>query len=105
MSWVSSSSADRHGEHARRPANRQPLVGRLVLLVALAFAFGFALVPLYNVLCEATGFNGKTADPRRRAGRHIRVMAAQVESVHRWSADRDGGIHRNGHAWLPGTCR
>ena len=26
-----------------------------------SFAFGFALVPLYDVLCAATGFNGKTA--------------------------------------------
>lgn len=44
------------------PASHGRLIGRLVLLVAAAFAFGFALVPLYNVLCEATGFNGKTSD-------------------------------------------
>ena len=25
------------------------------------FAFGFALVPLYDVFCEITGFGGKTA--------------------------------------------
>jgi len=29
--------------------------------VAGAFIFAFALVPIYNVLCEATGFNGKTS--------------------------------------------
>lgn len=33
---------------------------RLVLLTILMFGFGFALVPLYNVLCKATGLNGKT---------------------------------------------
>jgi len=36
-----------------------------LLLSGLAvgmFGFGFALVPLYNVFCEATGLNGKTAD-------------------------------------------
>jgi cytochrome c oxidase assembly protein subunit 11 len=38
-----------------------PLVKKLLLLVAAASLFGFALVPLYNVLCEATGFNGRTA--------------------------------------------
>jgi len=38
-----------------------PLIRRLLLLVAGAFVFAFALVPLYNVLCEATGFNGRTA--------------------------------------------
>jgi cytochrome c oxidase assembly protein subunit 11 len=41
-------------------ATHAPLVKRLLLLVAGAFVFAFALVPLYNVLCEATGFNGKT---------------------------------------------
>jgi cytochrome c oxidase assembly protein subunit 11 len=43
-----------NGQHA-------PLVKKLLVLVAAASLFGFALVPLYNVLCEATGFNGKTA--------------------------------------------
>lgn len=37
----------------------RPLVLRLLLIVAAAFAFGFALVPLYDVFCKATGFNGK----------------------------------------------
>ena len=32
---------------------------RLVIAVPLMFAFGFALVPLYNVFCEVTGINGK----------------------------------------------
>lgn len=45
------------------PASHNRLIGRLLLMVAGAFAFAFALVPLYNVLCEATGFNGKTAGP------------------------------------------
>lgn len=43
------------------PQDNSKLIRRLLLLVALAFVFAFALVPLYNVLCEATGFNGKTS--------------------------------------------
>lgn len=39
------------------------LVFKLLLLVVGAFAFAFALVPLYDVLCAATGFNGKTGSP------------------------------------------
>jgi cytochrome c oxidase assembly protein subunit 11 len=35
------------------------LVRILVLVVVGMFGFGFALVPLYNVLCEVTGLNGK----------------------------------------------
>jgi cytochrome c oxidase assembly protein subunit 11 len=31
------------------------LVGRLLLMAAGSFAFGFALVPLYDVFCEVTG--------------------------------------------------
>lgn len=36
------------------------LVGQLVLAVAGMFAFGFALVPLYGMLCNLTGLNGKS---------------------------------------------
>jgi cytochrome c oxidase assembly protein subunit 11 len=42
------------------PAVRR-LVGRLLLAVIASFAFGFAMVPLYNVLCKVTGLNGKTS--------------------------------------------
>lgn len=46
------------------PVSHSRLIGRLLLLVAGAFIFAFAMVPLYNVLCEATGFNGKTTIPK-----------------------------------------
>jgi cytochrome c oxidase assembly protein subunit 11 len=36
-------------------ANRQ-LTWRLAIMTTLAFAFGFALVPLYRVVCVVTGF-------------------------------------------------
>ena len=42
-----------------RSANRR-LVLQLLGVTALMFAFGYALVPLYNVFCEVTGLNGKT---------------------------------------------
>jgi cytochrome c oxidase assembly protein subunit 11 len=37
------------------------LVSRLFLLALGMFGFGFALVPIYDVMCEAFGINGKTA--------------------------------------------
>ena len=37
-------------------------VGRLLMVVVGMFAFGFALVPLYDVICDVTGLNGKTGD-------------------------------------------
>ena len=36
------------------------LAGRLLLFAAGMFAFGYALVPLYDVFCEITGFGGRT---------------------------------------------
>ena len=36
------------------------LVARLMLVSAAMFGFGFALVPLYDVMCQAFGINGKT---------------------------------------------
>jgi cytochrome c oxidase assembly protein subunit 11 len=34
---------------------------KLVLIAVAMFGFGFALVPVYDVFCEITGFGGKTA--------------------------------------------
>lgn len=42
-------------------AETRRLVRRLLLVVVAMFGFGFALVPLYDVMCEAFGINGKTA--------------------------------------------
>jgi len=35
------------------------LVKKLIVVAALMFGFGYALVPLYNVLCDLTGQNRK----------------------------------------------
>ena len=35
---------------------------KLVVVVVGMFGFGFALVPLYDVLCDALGINGKTSN-------------------------------------------
>ena len=34
---------------------------KLIIAVPLMFAFGFALVPLYDIFCEVTGLNGKVS--------------------------------------------
>jgi cytochrome c oxidase assembly protein subunit 11 len=46
-------------DSAQQKANRT-LTGQLWLFAAGAFAFGFALVPLYNVICDVTGYGDKT---------------------------------------------
>lgn len=37
------------------------LVTKLVFTVVGMFGFGFAMVPLYDVICDITGLNGKTS--------------------------------------------
>jgi len=49
------------------------LVKRLLLVVVGMFGFGFAMVPLYDVICEITGLNGKTS------GRYAEVAPVPVE--------------------------
>jgi cytochrome c oxidase assembly protein subunit 11 len=41
--------------------NHSKLVKKLVVVVIGMFGFGFALIPLYDILCEVTGLNGKTS--------------------------------------------
>ncbi len=43
----------------QRQENRS-LTGRLLIMAIAMFGFGFALVPLYDVFCEITGFGGRT---------------------------------------------
>ena len=44
-----------------KPANEnRSLTGKLLLLAAVMFGFGYMLVPLYDVFCEITGFGGRT---------------------------------------------
>lgn len=38
------------------------MVIKLLVIVLGMFGFGFALVPLYDVLCDALGINGKPSD-------------------------------------------
>ena len=59
-----------------RQANRR-LTIKLLLMVAAATGFAFALVPFYDLLCKVTGLNGKT-------GGAVQISpASKVDSV-RW---------------------
>jgi len=52
-------------EENQRTQNRnnsiKTLTSKLLGFTLLMFGFGFALVPLYDVFCDITGLNGKTA--------------------------------------------
>lgn len=47
-------------EAHRQDSNRRTAI-KLGAVVLAMFGFGFALVPLYNVICEVTGLNGRSS--------------------------------------------
>jgi len=56
------------------------MVGKLAVITAGMFAFGYALVPLYQAICEATGINILSLSERQvpgngTAGRDVRLPA------------------------------
>lgn len=50
------------GSQDNRQKSNKKVVTTLVAIVFFMSGFSFALVPLYDVFCEITGLNGKTAD-------------------------------------------
>ena len=59
-------------------------VTKLVVTVVLMFGFGFAMVPLYDVICDITGLNGKTSDVAAEAIDQVDDSRV-VESPSWWS--------------------
>ena len=54
-------------------ANRKT-AGKLMVVAVAMFGFGYALVPLYDLICDVTGLNGKTQ---------------RIESAEKIGIDRD----------------
>ena len=80
-------------EESLKQANKR-LARKLVLAVIAAGAFGFALVPFYDVLCRVTGLNGKT-------GGAVPAQAAQAEKIDpsRWVTVEFAGNAMPGLSW------
>ncbi|MGK0249920.1 MAG: cytochrome c oxidase assembly protein subunit 11 [Oleispira sp.] len=54
----------------------------LILMSVAMFGFAFALVPLYDVFCDLTGINGKTANtPTKQSQRIVSGRKVTVEFV------------------------
>ncbi|WP_285422750.1 cytochrome c oxidase assembly protein [Pseudomonas sp. efr-133-TYG-103a] len=76
--------------HALQPNKR--LVTRLLLLAVAMFAFGFALVPLYDVMCKTLGINGKTGERYTQAQQIDESRQVRVQFVSTNSADMVWGF-------------
>lgn len=52
-------------------ARHRATTSKLLLVVALMFGFAYALVPLYDVICDITGLNGKTSNRAASAATEV----------------------------------
>jgi cytochrome c oxidase assembly protein subunit 11 len=82
------------GQTAQSPAtarSNRTMVRKLVVVAALMFGFGWALVPIYRKICEVTGINLLTT---RDAGVERRARNTQVDTSRRivveFDANRQG---------------
>jgi cytochrome c oxidase assembly protein subunit 11 len=56
------------------------MVGKLLVVAALMFAFGYALVPIYRSICEALGINVLSVSEQAVPGNNSRALAnSQVD--------------------------
>ncbi|HEY3326424.1 MAG TPA: cytochrome c oxidase assembly protein [Novimethylophilus sp.] len=60
-------------DSADKDAANRRLVVKLLWVIAGAILFTIALVPLYNVMCQVTGFNGKTKGTAEQASKSMKV--------------------------------
>lgn len=65
---------------SKRPDNSK-MITRLLASVVLMFAFGFALVPLYEKFCEVTGFNGRTSSTAAEAIDGNRIDTSRLVTI------------------------
>lgn len=78
------SAQDERQEAARRTLRR------MLFVVVGMFGFGFAMVPFYDVFCEITGLNGKTA-----SGPAAEDKAYQVDSERTVTVEFIANLNQN----------
>ena len=92
-----------------KPISNKALTFRLLVLVVGMFGFGFALVPLYDVFCEITGFGGRTntvaatAEEAPDLSREIRIeFNTQLNEYAPWTfaADADSMVVNPGKMYF-----
>ncbi len=74
----------------RDTANRRTGL-KLAAVAAGMFAFGYALVPLYDVICQVTGLNGKTG--------RAEATTRTIPDTERWVTVEFTGQVMNGLPW------
>jgi cytochrome c oxidase assembly protein subunit 11 len=60
-------------------ADNRRMLGKLAVVAALMFGFGYALVPMYKAICDALGINVLSLAERRQAGFDGAATNSQVD--------------------------
>ena len=71
---------DEKSQSSKKTRSNKKLIGYLLLSVVGMFGFGFALVPLYDIMCEQLGINGKT-NTEAASSQGIQVDTSRVVRV------------------------
>lgn len=88
-----SSSASKGSPRQARGLNLQ-MLGKLVVMAGLMFGFGYALVPIYQAICEITGINDLT---KRDKGAEEFARNTQVDRSRKITIEFDANSRG---AWL-----
>lgn len=86
-------SAPSGAPRTARRLNRQ-MLGKLVVMAGLMFGFGYALVPIYQAICEITGINDLT---KRDKGAEEFARNTQVDRSRKITIEFDANSRG---AWL-----
>ncbi len=54
---------------------------KLIIVCFSMFLFSFALVPLYNVICDVTGLNGNTSNLREKTEQHSEKISINKDKI------------------------
>jgi cytochrome c oxidase assembly protein subunit 11 len=73
------------------------MVGKLAVVAAGMFAFGYALIPIYKHICEATGINILSLSERQvpgggTAGRDVELSNSQVDTSRTITVEFDANV-------------
>ena len=56
-------------------------VKKLVFICVFMFFFSFALIPLYNIICDVTGLNGNTSNLKEKANTFSEVVSSEKLNI------------------------
>ncbi|HEU4457962.1 MAG TPA: cytochrome c oxidase assembly protein [Methylibium sp.] len=65
--------------HRLLGADNRRLLGKLAVVTALMFGFGYALVPIYRTICEALGINVLSLSERTVSGQSAAPSNSQID--------------------------